>query len=372
MDTSTTTGDLVIANNTWFTPYIVDSRVGVGVKGTYTTIQSAINAIVADGISTTTQYGYIRIRRGTYTENLIIPSNFRFFLQGEPPGLSSNFQPNVFVNGTFTITSSNVIIQNIGILGNTSLSQGAIFSYNSFINTFSGTGGGSAFLVMYGGALRDFTGTNYNSVELNNVNLANLSGFSLTNCQFSFKNCIYETASTTPISLDGTTTGSIYRCSDFYIIGNTTGIINVQETSLASTSDLPNATINYSGNFSFIGSPLNLYTTSNNNNLYSKLQGNIFLIKKISTNYVVLNTDYYLGITSTSSTISLTLPNTGTSAKPQTGQSFIFTDESLACSTNNIVITANGGTIQGNSSLTMNIDGQSITIIFDGTNYFVK
>lgn len=91
-------------------------------------------------------------------------------------------------------------------------------------------------------------------------------------------------------------------------------------------------------------------TTSGAGN-YSLQEGNLVLLKT--------------GITGGGDTV--TLPS-----GVNTGQTFIIKDASGSANTNNITIdTAGAETIDGASTYTMNVNYQSVTVVFDGTNYFI-
>ena len=78
-EVDTSTGEVRFTYNAWETPYVVDLSVDPEEKGTYSTIQAAIDAAVLDGATLTTPK-VILIRPGTYTEDLNIPPGI--FLRG--------------------------------------------------------------------------------------------------------------------------------------------------------------------------------------------------------------------------------------------------------------------------------------------------
>ena len=55
MTTHNIGGNLYIENRTWETQYVVDASTTVGIQGTYSTVQAAINQAVADGASLSNQ-----------------------------------------------------------------------------------------------------------------------------------------------------------------------------------------------------------------------------------------------------------------------------------------------------------------------------
>ena len=92
----------------------------------------------------------------------------------------------------------------------------------------------------------------------------------------------------------------------------------------------------------------------------------------VATNYVVLNTDVLIGVTSTATTLTISLPDP-TAVTVRTGQVFIVNDESIAASINNITIDVNGAgcLIDGDVSQVIDVNGESMTIYFNGTDYYI-
>lgn len=87
----------------------------------------------------------------------------------------------------------------------------------------------------------------------------------------------------------------------------------------------------------------------------------------VSASYTVLPTDYLIGVTSTSSAYTITLPTV-----PTLNQTFIIKDESGAAATNNISVTVNGTiTIDGSTTVTINTNYGAIQVYFSGSNYFI-
>lgn len=94
------------------------------------------------------------------------------------------------------------------------------------------------------------------------------------------------------------------------------------------------------------------------------------IVKRTPTaiSYIVLITDYYVGVTSTAAPRTISLPNVGVTA----GQVFVVKDESGAAAVNNITVDVNGGvkTIDGAASVPINGSYDAYSFIYDGTNYF--
>jgi hypothetical protein len=86
-----------------------------------------------------------------------------------------------------------------------------------------------------------------------------------------------------------------------------------------------------------------------------------------ATSYTVLDTDNIVGITSTASARTITLPT----AAGKTGRRYIIKDESGGAATNNITIATTGGqTIDGAATLTINTNYGTNSVYSDGTNWF--
>lgn len=117
-------------------------------------------------------------------------------------------------------------------------------------------------------------------------------------------------------------------------------------------------------------SNFNIANSSVNNNMGLSQQGYVrFKRTATATDYTVQTEDYIIGVTSTAAARTITLPNSGISA----GHTYVIKDESGACATNNISVTVTGGTktIDGVTTYTMNVNYGSITVYYNGTNYFI-
>jgi len=87
--------------------------------------------------------------------------------------------------------------------------------------------------------------------------------------------------------------------------------------------------------------------------------------RSISSSDNILNTDFYIGCNQIAE-ITLLLPT-----NPRDGQMFIVKDESGSASSLNIIIDANGGTIDGESSFTINVDYGAVNIMSNDTEYYI-
>ena len=87
-----------------------------------------------------------------------------------------------------------------------------------------------------------------------------------------------------------------------------------------------------------------------------------------AANYVVLTTDYYVGVTNTAAARTITLPAAATAA---TGKMYIIKDESGGALINNITVAGNGAeNIDGANTKVINTNYGSVKVICDGTQWF--
>jgi len=92
----------------------------------------------------------------------------------------------------------------------------------------------------------------------------------------------------------------------------------------------------------------------------------LFKYTNVSTTpYVVLDTDYYLSV-NTAAPITIQLPDT-----TSINRLFVIKDRSGTANTNNITVTTVSGIalIDGAAIYTMNSTYQSVSLVFNGTNY---
>ena len=94
-------GQMNWENRTFSTPYVVDSNTTAGQRGTFSTIQAAINtASSGDTI-------FIRPKNGAYTENLTLKAGVNLTAFGSDSSL--NGTGNVVINGNLTFTDNGTV-----------------------------------------------------------------------------------------------------------------------------------------------------------------------------------------------------------------------------------------------------------------------
>jgi hypothetical protein len=362
-------GTLSFENRSWDTAYVVDSSAAAGTRGTFATIQAAINAVFADGAAV--GIGYIKIRSGFYAENLSFPSGGNFFIQGptpiNPTGSSNNV---VIILGGHTLGDSSILLaENIQFTnsGSVSFNFTGSPSLASFYSCQVDANLATSILLTF----RDCTPGNAGSISVSSGSLVAynssfnnivLSGGGLT-CYRTSVGAMTLSNAVAPVfyyctisSFTGSTSGTpeFYNC----VSSNATGI---NYTGNILVSDLSHTNVN----------PGDFFGSGISEGLALTTQGNVLIRRLVATSATVAKNDYYIGITSTASPRTITLPDTSsTPLKPRKGQCFKFKDQSGGAAANNITITPNGGTIDGAGSYVITTNYGYVELMFDGTNYF--
>ena len=89
------------------------------------------------------------------------------------------------------------------------------------------------------------------------------------------------------------------------------------------------------------------------------------LVQKISSNYQVQPTDYYIGCNGIG--ITVTLP--ANSLYP--GKSYYIKDESGQASRNPIILSGNGNTIDGSATITFTMNYISVQVLWTGSGWSI-
>jgi hypothetical protein len=116
-----------------------------------------------------------------------------------------------------------------------------------------------------------------------------------------------------------------------------------------------------------VGAVLSASTTEVLHTTEAPQYGKVVRRTATAGDYTLTRDDYIVGVTSTAAARAITIP----AACLFDGQSYIITDESGACGTNNITITPTGANINGSATYVMNANYESVMIYSDGTNWFV-
>lgn len=353
VDTDSSSGDIAIANNSWVSAYVVDPSSAPGVKGTFTTIQAAIDAAFANGDASV--FATIEIRQSMYNaaETLVFPVG-KFHLRAPTPIVPVNdvyegfFGISLLLNLVVTIPlGANVTFENISVSNATNpffTNSGNFNVINGFLQgvaSNTSTGVFKAFncylSVIY------ITGGIFQAKDC--VLLP--SNGALINTSFMFQNC-YQIKNAFYLQLVGTSSGTILN-SDIYFIGDTSGQVIINNSTFSKTLNLPNASV--------ISQPAN--------------EGNISNITLVTADYSIQQYDQVIYVNSAiPCTIEFLEP---TAANVRNGQKWVVKDISFAANTNPITLAINGaGLINGQATQTINQPGGSLTIRKYNANYYIE
>lgn len=372
MEVDTASGDVAIINNAWQTQYVVDASTTVGLKGTFTTIQAAIDQVVADG-GAVIPFHEILIRPGTYSDPVVFPNSVGIILTGCDPADGIGQTYGVNISGSITMAATAyACMQNLLITGSVDTTNGGICTMKN-VNAFTVTGSGPA---------------TFSSCTVNSGNLS--GGCTAWDCTLGLGNftmsggAVYSIRRSLcgNILLEGpalvTITGCTFSSAGF--IGNTAnpynGFLVVEDTIPGISSSLfslNGGEISYSNitipNASSVNSIIGPTFTPNSIRCLPHFGGNIKSITKTATDMsIVARNEMYIGVTDTSSPRTIDLPpSSPTGSAPFIGQEFEIKDETGAASLNNISVT---GTIDGISGYTISEDYGSLRVRFDGASYW--
>lgn len=389
VDTNVSGDNVYVEDRTWQTQYVVDASATVGLRGTFQTIQAAIDQAVSDGMLINNPKK-IYIRTGSYTEDLTIyPGTI---LVGEtfayPYGGVVNASATT-ISGVHTFSGSAVVGFNnlqfiqaggtddvftggVAVLAYfdncsiTSTSTGSIVNATSTTSHFSfsrcqfaGTGNQIYFetldssneLILVNCLFDQPMSFAWDGVieatDTNQIGQITTSGF------VTATRCLFSGGTGTPY-IDGTGDCALYQC-----------VFSGADPAIAST-----ITINNMVFCSMNSSDERLYDTPVTYNWGVCQQGNLIRSVTTASNYDLDENDYYVGVTSTAAARTINLPP---SAGVNQDQVFIIKDQSGGAGTNNITVTTVAGValIDGAASQVINVNYGSLTVKFDGTNYWI-
>lgn len=408
MDThKTAAGQMKVENRTWLTPLVVDSSSTVGSRGTFSTIASAITA-ASSGQT-------IFIRPGTYTEDLTLKAGVDlvgFESGGLTPEvtiigkLSASYSGSVTVSGVrlqtnadniISLTGANATILNIrdcylNITNNTAIACSGsnanaainIVGCNGDITTtgialFAVTDGTLAFLRTVITNTGSSTTANTISADLLTVGYSTISNPTTTSStavllssysQFSMP------TNNTAITHGGASSqllhSRVFSGSASAISVSGGSVLAVYHSIVGSTNT---NTITGAGEIQYSAIAFNSTSSGINATTQTPVTiGPLVKFKALAGGYVqtaisynVLISDWIIGVTSTAAVRTITMPASGAIA----GQHWIIKDESGGAAANPIVVAAGTGTIDGAASVTIPSNYGSISVYFNGTNYFV-
>lgn len=381
MQTINNAGQLAIENRTWSTPYVVDNNVTPGLRGTYASIQAALDAAKLDGMSFSSTR-LIELRNGAYVEDLLIYGGACF--------VSNLIDP---ISGLSIVTvTGNHICDDISVFA----AKGVNFTSAALDEPVFSGGNTVSYMSLetckvetLENDIVDFQGSNYfyannclfkgrNTEGTENyIRLNNIDGNSIVrNCQFesvglNLRNGPMRLNNCYGIShIETNSNLTLSDCSLSNPYGNCIDAVD-QESSLTSgiasnclfiaptgsyginggTWDITNCRTNDTSSFTDL-----ISTTTSYNSTYST-KGNVLLGSRTDGFSTLVEDEGYIGIDDTSSA------NTVTLAYKMVDYEVTIADESKGAATNNItIVDRDGGTIGNAASYVINTNGGSVTL----------
>lgn len=403
VDTLNSAGILRIENRAWQTPYIVDPSLTVGLRGTFTTIQSAITAASAGQT--------IFIRPGTYTENLTLKSGVNLTAFTGDSFVNGSNSPNVIILGKATATFagscsiSNVTLKTNGdfclsvtgtnateielincfvFANNNNAIQYTTSSSSSKIECISCKGdigalGNAYFTHSSAGAIKIYNGVWGNNAA--SVTASTVSGSGSINIYNAYFANSITTSSTSSfvangsqlvnaLIINGTGSNSIYECN---VQGATSSAISVGTgaTLILADSNIDSTNTNAitgAGTIQFgavvFSNSSSLINTTTQTPLV-RTNDAIRVTTPGAYPYTATPQDGVILVdTSVARTINL-------NASPATGQTYVIKDNVGSAAANNITITPAAGNIDAAGTYAININYGSVTIVYTGAKWAV-
>lgn len=380
--TVTTAGGVAtVEDRAWETQYVVDPSTTPGLRGTFSTIQAAINQAVSDGASLSVQK-QIFIRYGTYTENLTIPAGI--FLQGEAmfiqPGAVSSY---CIISGNHTLQPTNpfrcanLTFNNPSSTADLFTNSGATNIINAFRCTFNNASstGLIATINFTLGRMEDcvFVGTQFQNL----LSIQSSSNLTMVNCQFITQGAIeiingslnVSESQLGPISFSGgamTAYNTLFIGSANCVTGTGTSV-SFYDCGFDSSAD----SITFTGTILIAG----IYQTGGGGAFYANntasitpaQSGSVMPHVEVTSPYSASNNSQVIYCDTTSAAVSIVF-STGLCLD----QTWIIKDWLGNASNHNITITVTGGAlIDGSSSYVINQNYGSVTLQVTGNGNFI-
>ena len=374
MDTIGSLNTISREDRAWQTQYVVDASSTNGLRGTFTTIQAAINQAVADGVSAQ-RVKTIFIRPGTYSESLVMPANSMHLTANTPSGYPVTQDATLYdvtIDGTVNFTAGavahfsnvNLVSTANGIVINAANTTNVIGFHNCNI----GTGGATAISITANFSYLSLSQTQITGgiISCANAGLANICNSSVLGITASLGSFILDdSVMTGTITLSGSATAVINNgvVTGTLIAGSGTTISVYNSTITTSGTPISGAGTVNTGNVSFIGSGSDNTATTQ--------------IPKIGTNDAVkvVTPGAYPYTTKPQDAVILVDTSSARTitplASPTTGQKHIIKDSVGLAGANNVTITPSGKNIDGVASKTISSNYGSLSIVYNGTEWNV-
>lgn len=375
-------GLFYVENRAYTTRYVVDGSSTEGLRGTYTTIQAAINAAFADG-AINDDIKTIYIREGYYPEDIVIPATAAINLVG-----ANDYSSIIGGTMTYAGTGSRTIFNNIDFLALSSSSviipdNTIAYFYNCYFNAVSSgaiettgtndevrlwdciikaatvTIGGTFF---YHGAkfyncdlldtvvtIKDTSSAQFYSCVMNQIVLADQGIAECYDCTFNYS---FSPNVIAAGNISGTSANPeqqrIYNCT---FITRDHPAITATAPFFLSGNIVEYETYNYG-----------LFDSNPTITFQQEQQGNLRAIHTDNADYSATYGDSFIGIDSSGGVVTVTLPATG-----YKGQEYTIADVAGAAATHNITVAGNGHNIDGAANATISTNYGKVTVVFTGS-----
>lgn len=386
METHGSGNTITIEDRTFITQYVVDPSSTVGLRGTFQTIQAAIDQAVLDGASNT-NFKRIYLRGSEpYIENLTIPDGIFLTsdnIQRGATGGGGLSGAGGTINGNHTVAEDAEFACSFITFNSQSgsdLFTSPGFSISAFECGFFGGGSGNFanFTTLKG--LCYFEGCKNDS---NTFSFQGLVSLSIINCDFqaSIFTCDFVLSVTivdsslARLSGDTSVAGYVKGCIFNNLGDGQPSIINYNSSNpimdcnffapIAVSTQIPGSSVTFSN--SSVDAASGILTSG-------RIWGSADVAGSIlntqappNTSIPVTRVDHYIGVQSTSVAKTVNLPQTNI----QIGKEFIIADESGLASINNITVTTLAGTIliDGAPTYVINANFGTVRVMWTGTFY---
>lgn len=391
-------GDAKVADLTFLTPYVVDAETEYGLAGTFTTIQDAIDAAIANGaILANGSIRTIFIRPGAYVEDPSIPAGCLLnFVGMSRAGAATGNTSDVLINGQVSVVSGSLVyFENICFYNQTGAdSVVATDASGCFFTNCSLVDGSNSALNVVGGTNNIRLSGCYvlgKIVSAGQITTQSGQAGQVMDCLI-LSTCVFEDYSewdfinsqVPSVTINDHAVCNLINCSSFKGGSGTL----LQGTSVegctvsnwtgrtAGTSSSPPPMFDFPGTV-FLGNmsnklidgtyPIGSLTDGTCTiKMMPTMKGSITTAETATANYLCNSWDEVVWLNHTTP-ITVTLSDLFCD-----NQEIVLKDMSLDASTNNVTVSvAGGGLIEGNSSFVINIDGQSVKLKKNGANYFI-
>ena len=386
--------NIEVADQSYITRYVVDQSTTPGYKGTYSTIQAAVNQAIADGYTYTNMaMAEIWLRQGAYGEDVTIPDDACVCLRAMVPAQGFDSY-DVYFGGNLRFTGdplNGLVFVAKDIFFQSDATHNVQFDAYVVQAWFHNCcfSGQDVVIVQSPDQLNFYNCDFYCNItdaslvasqvkffnSKCNGTLSNAAAWEVHNGLWEYGTC-NDTSSIlicNSYGIDGANQISGTTTSDCYAFGvaTTWGGASGAAVPLFNTHGKV-----FVSNYSYKMDPASVQSTRSvqgpdcDVHFMPTLAGNIIKSRSVATSYTAVFDDYYIGVSDTSSPWTISLPS-----NPVCDGLYIVKDESMLAGTHNITIDVNGstGTIDGAASTAITTNGGCIHFKADsvGINYFI-